>query len=344
MDTKRGHPGAPGGCAILATQMELPNRFHIGTPKAGSTYLYDLLRSHPQVSLSSHQKLNFYSKRFERGADWYLSSFVGEGVRVDASPKIFMQGKVAAQRIQAWVEEPRFLLILRNPIDYVHSHYQMQLRGGYFKRSPNYARVPNRLVEFVELYPDYLERGLYHRTLSTEWLSRFELSRFKIVLFEDLVSRTESDPEGNLRVLRHRRRAASNRQQQQEHHAALPVHLHPAEASGAAPATEIRREAECARQLCSPNAPGSKGAGIELRRTPLPAGAVLRRRRGARRAPGTLARGVERLRGRRSRPSNLIKSGESHGPSAADFRELDGENARERAWGSSPKRLLPDPP
>ena len=172
--------------------MELPNRFHIGTPKAGSTYLYDLLRSHPQVSLSSHQKLNFYSKRFERGADWYLSSFVGEGVRVDASPKIFMQGKVAAQRIQAWVEEPRFLLILRNPIDYVHSHYQMQLRGGYFKRSPNYARVPNRLVEFVELYPDYLERGLYHRTLSTEWLSRFELSRFKIVLFEDLVSRTES--------------------------------------------------------------------------------------------------------------------------------------------------------
>ncbi|MFQ5795734.1 MAG: sulfotransferase [Candidatus Bipolaricaulia bacterium] len=174
--------------------MELPNLFHIGTQRAGSSYLYNLLKTHPEVSLSSYQEIHFYTRNFHRGVEWYTNSFTKLGQRIDTSPKYFMQGEQAAPRIKELLREPPplFLLILRNPIDYVHSHYQMQLRKGYFaKHSAMYPKVPTDLVEFVKMYPNYLERGLYCKLLEEHWLSRFDESQFKIVVFEEFVTNTD---------------------------------------------------------------------------------------------------------------------------------------------------------
>ena len=167
-------------------QMELPHLFHIGTQRAGSTYLYNLLKAHPDVSLS-YQEVAFYSRNFDRGVGWYVDSFAKGDHAIDTSPKYFMKGEQAAPRIKEWVtgQPPLFLLILRNPVDYVHSHYQMHLRKGYFKnQSVMYPKVPSDLIEFVEMYPSYLERGRYCKILEEHWLSRFDASQFKIVFFE----------------------------------------------------------------------------------------------------------------------------------------------------------------
>jgi len=176
-------------------EMKLPDLFHIGTQRAGSTYLYNLLKTHPEVSLSPLQEVHFYmTKNFHRGVDWYMNCFPKEGHQIDTSPKYFMLGEQVAPRIKDLLKDqiPLFLLILRNPIDYVNSHYQMHLRTGYFKRQrAMYPKVPTALVEFVKIYPTYLERGLYCNILEEHWLSHFDESQFKIVFFEDLVTNTD---------------------------------------------------------------------------------------------------------------------------------------------------------
>ena len=173
--------------------MRLPHLFHIGTQKAGSTYLFNLLRAHPDVTLS-FQEVAFYTRHFDRGVEWYINSFAKNGYAVDTSPKYFMQGKQAAPRIKRLVTDPPplFLLILRNPIDYVHSHYQMHLRTGYFRQHrTTYPKVPKNLVDFLELYPNYLERGRYCQILEEQWLSYFDQTQFQIVSFERFIAHTD---------------------------------------------------------------------------------------------------------------------------------------------------------
>ena len=177
----------------MGGEVRLPHLFHIGTQKAGSTYLYNLLRAHPDVTLS-FQEVAFYTRYFDRGVEWYISSFAKSGYAVDTSPKYFMQGRQAAPRIKRLVTDPPplFLLILRNPIDYVHSHYQMHLRTGYFRQHRTmYPKVPKNLVDFLELYPNYLERGRYCQILEDHWLSHFDQTQFKIVSFERFIAHTD---------------------------------------------------------------------------------------------------------------------------------------------------------
>ncbi len=175
--------------------MHIPRLFHIGTQKAGSSYLYNLLKGHPDIALSKFQKLNFYySKNFHRGTQWYLDSFPETGQRIDTSPIYFRMGAEVAPRIKAALtnQSPLFLLIIRNPIDYVHSHFQMNLRMGYFKNHPaSYPRIPKQLTEFVKLYPDYLQIGLYSTILKKYWLTQFDENQFKILFFEEFINNTE---------------------------------------------------------------------------------------------------------------------------------------------------------
>jgi len=177
----------------VMVEERLPHLFHIGTQKAGSTYLYNLLRAHPDVALS-FQEVGFYTRHFDRGVEWYINLFAKGRYAVDTSPKYFMQGKQAARRIKSLVtgQPPLFLLILRNPIDYVHSHYQMHCRKGYFKQeAAKYPTVPDNLVDFLERYPSYLERGRYCQILEEHWLTHFDQSQFKVVFFERFITRTD---------------------------------------------------------------------------------------------------------------------------------------------------------
>ena len=180
---------------------KIPTLFHIGTQRAGSTYLYNMLKSHQGISLSKLGEVNYYTRYFDKGDGWYLESFEGDGVKIDTSPKYFMLGETAAQRIREHVQgEPKFLLMVRNPIDYVYSHFRMHHNQRYFKRNPDlYPTCSNDVLEFLKMYPAYLDRGKYAEILETFWLEHFDISRFHIVLFEDFIADSKSVAKGILR-------------------------------------------------------------------------------------------------------------------------------------------------
>lgn len=167
------------------TTEALPIRFHIGLQRAASTYLYHLLASHPDVALP-RKGLGFYANKFDRGMEWYLAQFPASGVRIDSSPIYFVRGSRAAPRIHDALAgaPPRFLLVLRNPIDYTISRFLLHRRtGGLRKR---FGRSARSLEALIETHPEYLDESRFAALLERDWFSRFDRSCFHTVLFENL--------------------------------------------------------------------------------------------------------------------------------------------------------------
>ena len=57
--------------------MRLPNLLYIGSDKAGSTWLYQLFRTHPEIYVPAIKDLYFFDRYYGRGFEWYASFYTG---------------------------------------------------------------------------------------------------------------------------------------------------------------------------------------------------------------------------------------------------------------------------
>ena len=54
----------------------LPNFFSIGAKRSGTTWLYEILKNHPEVYLSPYRKeTHFFTSQYEKGLNWYKKFF-----------------------------------------------------------------------------------------------------------------------------------------------------------------------------------------------------------------------------------------------------------------------------
>lgn len=110
---------------------------------------------------------------------------------IETSPKYFIAGEKVAAIISRHIppERPLFLLILRNPIDYLYSHFRMHYYQGHFeKKSKKYdPSAAGSFSDFLQKHPFYLKRGLYYHILTSHWLKYYNFEQFKIVIFEQFV-------------------------------------------------------------------------------------------------------------------------------------------------------------
>ncbi len=161
--------------------------------KSGSTFFHHLLAQHPEICLGRMSEIHFYTINFEKGFGWYTSQFehCNNKILFDISPKYFMTGEEAAPRLKQYVSNPKFSIILRNPVDYVFSHYRMHYNQGFFLKyhCQKFKRNPS-FDELLERFPEYLERGKYYQLFS-KWLLYFDLSKFKILIFEEFIKNTK---------------------------------------------------------------------------------------------------------------------------------------------------------
>jgi Sulfotransferase domain len=125
--------------AAARTEPALPNGLIIGAAKAGTTSLFHLLASHPQVFGSPVKEIGFFSndERFDKGLDWYRNEyFAGAGeqpVRLEASPAyLTWSDKVAGRLRESYGHcPPKIIAILRDPVARAHSHYWHRVRLGH---------------------------------------------------------------------------------------------------------------------------------------------------------------------------------------------------------------------
>jgi len=169
--------------------------FSIGAQKSGTTTLHDLLSRNPQVSLPKIKETHFFSHDncFSKGFSWYLKQFNLDNKIICEVDPSYLFFRHSALRIKSAIQDPKFIVIFRKPLDRAFSHYLMSCYRGYEDLSFCNAlqSEKNRLMHdknlFSFIHHSYLERGNYVKQLEV-YLNNFNRSNFLFIKFEDFIS------------------------------------------------------------------------------------------------------------------------------------------------------------
>jgi hypothetical protein len=196
---ERSLPGSAGAAArgVRAAPAPRPNTFLIGSMKSGTTYLSELLGSHPAVYMSSPKEpCHFVDARilrkvwpymwqsgYWRSTERYLSLFAGaSSVNVIAEAStVYTQAPLFArvpERILEFNPDAKFIYILRDPLERTISHYWHRVRWWGERRS---------LPEAIRCEPQYTDVSDYARQLDA-YLEHVPWRRIYILTFEALIS------------------------------------------------------------------------------------------------------------------------------------------------------------
>lgn len=163
-----------------------PSFVGIGAQKCASSWIYDILAGHPQISVSEKKELDFFSYHYEYGYRWYEQQFPdrhGVCSAGEISPSYFHEASVP-ERVRLYNPNARILVSLRDPVQRALSQHRHLVRIGLVS-GPDY-----RFETALANNPSYLDQGLYAAHLK-HWFSFFPREQFHIVLMEDI--RTSAD-------------------------------------------------------------------------------------------------------------------------------------------------------
>jgi hypothetical protein len=163
--------------------------FIIGAMKAGTTSLFEHLATHPELFPSSTKEPRYFllDSPTTEDQEKYQALFAdcsSEKWAFEASTgytKHPFQSGVPG-RIAASVANPRFIYMLRDPIERIYSHYLHLFATGQETRT---------FREAVEQDPTYVDTSRYFMQLS-EYLKVFPAEQIHLVLMEEFSQDTET--------------------------------------------------------------------------------------------------------------------------------------------------------
>ena len=161
----------------------MPNFLVIGVKKAGTTWLYNLLKSHRCIYVPKFRKeVHFFDWNYSKGVGWYQSFFPKKRLKEctkaigEATPGYIFDNR-ARERIQKHMPNDKFIITLRNPVDRLVSAYTYyRQRGG-----------KNTFITFSRRNDKPYKMGLYSAQLR-EWFKDFNREQFLILIFEECIS------------------------------------------------------------------------------------------------------------------------------------------------------------
>lgn len=178
----------------------------IGAQKAGTTTLWHLLRTHPQLAFPAAKEAPFFTgSAYERGVEWHVRSVFGSSsfgrLKGTATPHYMMGAPgapvpVVAQRIARDLPHVRLIALLRDPVQRAISQWRMSRRWGLEPRSIDealQAELHAEALQKARACPtstnSYVVQGEYGRTLGA-YLRHLPRRQLHVELTEDL----ERDP------------------------------------------------------------------------------------------------------------------------------------------------------
>jgi hypothetical protein len=137
----------------MTVDQNLPEIVIAGAPKCGTTAIWNTLSLHPRFAASTSKEFRFFSRatgaldtsdpeawegplrsgRHHLGMEWFARQFdtgpEGTRLRCDASTAYFATPE-SPELIRAANPDARVVLVLRDPVDRMHSHWIQELRAG----------------------------------------------------------------------------------------------------------------------------------------------------------------------------------------------------------------------
>jgi len=155
--------------------------FHIGPQKAGTTWVYECLKGHPQLCAGKKHSIHYFDINYHKGEEWYLSNFEQNNLEkktIDITPT-YIRCPYAAERIFNYNPQAKLILCLRNPIERAFSHY------WHNKKKSEYLVPFSRFKKNYDLYNSWIETGFYFSHLS-RFLKFFPRNQILVQDFDHL--------------------------------------------------------------------------------------------------------------------------------------------------------------
>lgn len=159
--------------------MRKPTFLFLGPDKTGSTWLYGILRSHPQCYVPDIKDIYFFDRHYDRGLAWYCSFFEQAPADARAVGELshdYLFSGDAASRIRADVPDAKLLTVLRNPVERTFSHYLYMVRSGR-------TRLP--FEQALESFPE-LTRNSHYLVHLEPYRALFPGRQLGVFFFDDL--------------------------------------------------------------------------------------------------------------------------------------------------------------
>ena len=178
-----------------------PNFFIVGAPRCGTTAMYEYLRQHPDIFMPYRKEPVYFGADLHKRVptldeEGYLSLFrPGRNKRRRGEASVwYLYSKTAAAEIKAFSPDARIIIMLRNPVDMIHSlhaHWLFTANEDIVDFAEALAAEPDRLRG--ERMPPRAVRpeGLQYRTLGRyaphvrRYLDTFGASNVKVIVFDD---------------------------------------------------------------------------------------------------------------------------------------------------------------
>jgi len=170
----------------------LPNFLVVGAMKSGTTTMYELLQQHSRITMSNIKEVHFfdYDEKYQLGLPYYKRFFdvspdtlaIGE-----VTPIYFLLPEIPKRIVEALGEQTKIIVLLRNPVDRIISHYKMMLMNKKTNDSLSESIKKNLVWMEKGRKPhrdfSYIERSLYYPQLK-RYFHFFPPENIKVVLFE----------------------------------------------------------------------------------------------------------------------------------------------------------------
>lgn len=190
--------------------MRKPNFFIVGAPKCGTTAMQDYLSQHPDIFMPKIKEIHYFGSdlRLEGPAtlEDYLSLFkeATEEKRVGETSVWYLYSKLAAQEIKRFNPQAQIIVMLRDPVDKIHSNHSYALYRGNEKIADLGAALDD---EEDRRNNPHLSRGpLYRDSLGyTEQVKRyvdiFGWDSLHVIIYDDLKNDVSGTYRGVLEFL-----------------------------------------------------------------------------------------------------------------------------------------------
>ncbi len=155
------------------------NMFIAGVNKAGTTWIFHLLKNHPDIQFSSKKELNYFDQTYPEKLEEYHSYF-----DFDLEKKYFAEGTPAyirsadtAEKIKEYNPEAKIIIMLRDPIKRLLSQF-------YFRKQ--IGKIPEKLTieQAINSKDIIIVSDSHYEKLIPPWLRIFNQNNIKIISME----------------------------------------------------------------------------------------------------------------------------------------------------------------
>jgi len=170
-----------------------PNFLYIGASKAGSSWIFECLKEHPDAFVPPAKDVHFFHLHYEKGVAWYQGFFKGGKDKKavgELSHDYFLFEEVA-DKIKALNPDVKLLVSLREPVDKMLSNYHYAKRT-YLKEEVSFEDFFFHHERYQKNHYQNMhkETANYYQNLRP-FYERFPKENILVVFFDDLKTQPE---------------------------------------------------------------------------------------------------------------------------------------------------------